>query len=255
MDIQNQRAFESRLALKGYRKASGLMAAEKPILAALEPRIRGKATLDIGVGGGRTTPFLTSLTEDYSAIDYSEGLVQQVRKKYKLNTIYRCDVQDMSRFPDSRFDFGFFSFNGLDCISHEGRLKALGEIRRILKPGGIFLFSSHNRNYLEATHGTATGKDGYTGLQALKRRVWKLLLTPRHLRLRRYEKDTAEYAIVNDSGLRYSLLLYYIGIRAQIEQLERNGFQVDGVYDGAGQPALDDDQSPWIHYLAHTVPV
>jgi hypothetical protein len=73
------------------------------------------------------------------------------------------------------------------------------------------------------------------------------------LRLRRHEWATAEYAIVHDSGLHYSLLLYYISIRAQIEQLKRNAFDVEGAYDIEGKTASDGDLSPWIHYLAHTV--
>ena len=72
---------------------------------------------------------------------------------------------------------------------------------------------------------------------------------PRHWRMRRYEVETSEYAILNDSGLRYSLLTYYITARNQIAQLESIGFFVEGVYDTQGQPAAEDDnRSPWIHY-------
>ena len=47
----------------------------------------------------------------------------------------------------------------------------------------------------------------YTKAQSLKRGVWKMLLLPRRLRLRLHETLMLEYAIVNDSGLHYSLLL------------------------------------------------
>ena len=60
---------------------------------------------------------------------------------------------------------------------------------------------------------------------------------------------TSEYAIVNDSGLRYSLLLYYISIRSQIDQLNKMEFSVEGMYDMQGYPADHGDRSPWIHYL------
>jgi ubiquinone/menaquinone biosynthesis C-methylase UbiE len=50
----------------------------------------------------------------------------------------------MPAFENETFDFVMFSFNGLDYLSHSDRLLALGEIRRVLKPAGLLLFSSHN---------------------------------------------------------------------------------------------------------------
>lgn len=246
IDAQNHQAFNSPFAIKTYTELEGLAPAEVAVLERLKPRISGKALLDIGVGAGRTTAFLLKVSRDYTAIDYSEVLVRQARKRFGLDSIYCCDVRDMSRFSDGRFDFVFFSFNGLDCISHEGRLKALGEIRRVLRPEGIFLFSSHNRANLEDLS-NASGQ--YTKAQSLKRGVWKMLLLPRRLRLRRHETLTSEYAIVNDSGLHYSLLLYYITIRSQIAQLQRLGFSLEAVCDMQGAPPDDDNRAPWIHYL------
>lgn len=249
MDTLNHTAYEGRFALKTYSDPRGLMPAESAILESLRPRIIGKTLLDIGVGGGRTTPFLLEMSRDYTAIDYSEGLVQQVKGKFGLDSVYCCDVRDMSRFPDDRFDFILFSFNGLDCIAHEGRLKALGEIRRVLKRGGVFLFSSHNRAVIDEAHRAAAGGFRYSVATSLRRKIWKVLLTPRRFRLRRHEMATSEYAIVNDSGLRYSLLLYYISIRSQIDQLKKMEFSVEGMYDMQGDPADHGDRSPWIHYL------
>jgi ubiquinone/menaquinone biosynthesis C-methylase UbiE len=249
IDAQNHRAFSSPFAVKAYTAVDGLTPGEVTILETLRSRITDKAILDIGVGAGRTTPSLLEISRDYTAIDYSEVLVHQARKRFGLDSIYCCDVRDMSRFPDRGFDFVYFSFNGLDCISHEGRLRALGEIRRVLKPQGIFLFSSHNRAHLEDPPG-ATRQ--YTRIESIKRAVWKMLLLPRHFRLRRHETATSEYAIVNDSGLRYSLLLYYITISSQVAQLEKLEFSVQHVYDMQGTPVGYDDRSPWIYYLVTT---
>jgi hypothetical protein len=77
-----------------------------------------------------------------------------------------------------------------------------------------------------------------------------MLLLPRRIRLSRYATITSEYAIVNDSGLHYSLLLYYITIRSELAQLNRLGFSIEGVYDMQGAPADINDRSPWIHYIA-----
>jgi SAM-dependent methyltransferase len=163
--------------------------------------------------------------------------------------VYCCDVRDMSRFADDSFDFILFSFNGLDYIPHEGRLKALAEIKRILSLQGIFVFSSHNRTQLEEPDRGATSRKIYSPKIALKRKIWRILLFARRLRARRYEVATDEYAIINDSGLRYSLLTYYISIRSQIDQLKQLAFVVDGIFDTEGKPAQDNDRSPWIHYV------
>ncbi len=172
-----------------------------------------------------------------------------MKLKFGLDSVYCCDVRDMSRFPDQSFDFILFSFNGLDCIAHQGRLRALAEIRRVLKHAGIFVFSSHNRSHLDEPHNAVATRVRYSLMTSFKRNIWRVLLAPRHLRLRRHEVTTSEYAIVNDGGLRYSLLLYYISVRSQIDQLKKLGFSVEGVFDTQGDPAQEDDHSPWIHYV------
>jgi SAM-dependent methyltransferase len=88
------------------------------------------------------------------------------------------------------FRFRPFFFNGIDYVSHNGRPAVLSEINRVLKPGGWFFFSSHNR--------AATYAAKREGLRELLKR---LLFLRRHLRLRRLESQTPEYAILNDSGL------------------------------------------------------
>jgi ubiquinone/menaquinone biosynthesis C-methylase UbiE len=247
VDAQNYRSFTSTLALETYTQAHGLMAAEECLLNSLQSRLTGKALLDIGVGAGRTTPALLKLSSDYTAIDYSQVLAAETSAKFNLSSVYCCDVRDMSRFPNAKYDFVFFSFNGLDYIPHQGRLQGLHEIYRVLKPGGTFLFSSHNRAYLMDPN---RAERQYSRAQWVKRTIWRIALYPRHLRLRRHEIIEKEYAIVNDSGLRYSLYHYYIDIPNQIAQLEKAGFIVENAYDMQGAPAAHNSHAAWIHYLA-----
>ena len=110
---------------------------------------RGMAILDLGVGGGRTTPYLSSIAGDYVGADYSEGMVAVCRKRFPNLEFRHCDATDMRQFTDDEFDAVVFSFNGIDYIrSDEARARCLSETARVLRPGGIFIVSSHNARAL-----------------------------------------------------------------------------------------------------------
>jgi SAM-dependent methyltransferase len=128
-------------------------------------------------------------------------------------------------------------------------LKVLKEVYRVLKNSGIFMFSSHNRDYRHF------GKPYWlTELQLDPAFVKNLLsyffFLPRHLRMKKKEIYDDEYAVVNDSDHRYSLLIYYISIAKQIQQLEKTGFSHIEAYDAQGALVKTDTESFWIHYLA-----
>jgi hypothetical protein len=96
-----------------------------------------------------------------------------------------------------------FSFNGLDYIAHERHLQALAEIKRVLRPQGLFLFCSHNRNPLSQPRTASARNRQLSVTRSCMRFFRRVLLRPRHWRVRRHEVATAEYAIVNDSGLNF----------------------------------------------------
>jgi len=105
----------------------------------------GMAILDLGVGGGRTTPYLSSIASRYVGLDYASEMISACRKKFPHLEFDVGDAVDLSRFTSSSFDGVIMAFNGMDyVIPDESRFRALSEIHRVLKPEGILIFSSHN---------------------------------------------------------------------------------------------------------------
>jgi ubiquinone/menaquinone biosynthesis C-methylase UbiE len=251
LDKINYNTWNRPKTVKSYSRKDSLQKPEEVIFEKLGKDIIGKKLLDIGVGTGRTVPYLTQFSEDYLGVDYSPAMVQECKTRYPEKSFICLDARDMSLFQNETFDFILFSYNGIDCVSHPDRIKIFQEIFRVLKTNGYFVFSSHNRDvkYSEKNHNI--------------QRPW--IANPikwigiflrygegvyRHLKNKRYEIHEEEYAIINDSGVNYALLIYYISPKAQIKQLRTIGFnKTIQVFNLKGEEIDRDDQSPWLHYL------
>jgi SAM-dependent methyltransferase len=105
----------------------------------------GMAILDLGVGGGRTTSYLSSFARRYVGADYATGMIHACQKKFPNLEFKNVSAADLSIFAASSFDAVVMAFNGMDSVvPDESRYRALSEIRRVLKPNGVLIFSSHN---------------------------------------------------------------------------------------------------------------
>lgn len=249
-DAVNQKTYAKVIVVDYYDGLNELFPAEKVLLEKLSAKIKNSKILDVGVGGGRTTKYLLPLTSDYTGVDYVPQFVERVKTKYESGNFLVGDARQLIEFCDETFDFVLFSYNGIDYVSHEDRLKALREICRVLKTGGTFMFSSHNRDYRHF-------KKPYWLIEPRFNAAFvKNLLAygfffPRHLRMKKHEVSGDGYAIINDSDHRFSLLHYYIGIQKQIEQLEKIGFSDIEAYNAQGERIITDTKSHWIYYLAN----
>ncbi len=109
----------------------------------------GSAILDLGVGAGRTTPHLRALAGRYVGLDFAGAMIDRCRQKFPGVAFVQGDAADLSAFEAGSFDAVIFSFNGLGCLpGDEAREACLREVRRVLSPGGVFLFSLHNPAHL-----------------------------------------------------------------------------------------------------------
>ena len=253
---EHNRHMFSRKNVVGSYTVDGLLPAEEHLFALHRDKIAGKRVLDIGVGGGRTTAALLELSADYVAVDYSEGCVEVVKQRFGLDRVYCADARDMAIVASEAFDFAFFSFNGIDYVDHDGRARILREVHRVLAPGGVFLFSSHNRD----AHGAGLlpwQRRWSPSLGFAKACARAVLFTPRRRRAAEREIRMPDYALLNDEAHNYALVTYYIGRHAQVHQLEAAGFRDVTAYDEGGaeltgaEMTESEAASRWLYYSAH----
>ncbi len=130
-----------------YEQAEGLMPPERYLFGKYAKP--GLDILDIGVGGGRTTPFLAKDARSYLGIDYAEAMVEACKRRFPTQAFAWGDATDLRDIADGSFDFTVFSFNGIDSMpTNEGRIAALREMRRVTRPDGFIMISSHNARQL-----------------------------------------------------------------------------------------------------------
>jgi SAM-dependent methyltransferase len=103
--------------------------------------------LDLGVGAGRTTGFFAPFARQYIGIDLAPRMITTCRERF--GTLRGCDFRvgdaaDLDDLADASCDIVLFSFNGIDCLDPDRRVVCLRSARRLLRAGGIFLFSAHN---------------------------------------------------------------------------------------------------------------
>ena len=110
------------------------------------PRASG-AVFEIGCGGGINQRFYdTARVTSYAGIDPSPKLLDYARSAAQAkgwSADIRQGVGEAIPFPDASFDTAVCTYT---LCSVEDPDQVLGELRRILKPGGRLLFLEHGRS-------------------------------------------------------------------------------------------------------------
>lgn len=102
----------------------------------------GPEVLEVGPGPGQTTDLLRVRTKHLTALELDAGLAQQLSSRLRGTNVevVTGDATAMP-FPEGRFT-GVVSFTMLHHIpSTELQDKLLREVRRVLRPGGVFVGS------------------------------------------------------------------------------------------------------------------
>jgi ubiquinone/menaquinone biosynthesis C-methylase UbiE len=232
--------YEREDVARIYGRRQDLFPAEKTLFEVHRERVAGRRVLDLGCGGGRTTPWLHALAAEYIGVDYSAKMIEICRARYPEVAFEQGDATNLTSFGDASFDFVLFSYNGIDTMSHAPRLQVLAEVRRVLRADGWFVFSSHNIDYRDIV--VAFDPSAPLTPEGL-RRNFKYLRS--YLRVRRYQIRTATYAVLSDPRAGRRQLTYYISKPNQIAQLRAAGFvdteilSWDGRWVTADEPDRD----------------
>lgn len=111
---------------------------ESLMLRRFKPALAGRRVLDAGCGAGSLTEKLVRDGYDVTAVDGSEAFVREVERRMPPGasaTVFQADLTDLP-LPSGHFD-------GVACgevLEHlEDDAGALGEICRVLRPGGVVL--------------------------------------------------------------------------------------------------------------------
>ena len=123
--------------------------------------------LELGGGQGRDTVFFAQNGFEVHVLDYTESAVEAIEQKAHVSgvarsiTAMRHDVRNRLPFDDETFDA---------CYSHMLFCMALttseleflsSEVRRVLKPGGLCVYTVRNTKDPHYRKGTHRGEDMY----------------------------------------------------------------------------------------------
>ncbi len=246
MTIDHKILYNSESISRDYAARDYLEPAERAVIEVLGPNLPGMEMLDMGVGGGRTTKYFAPRVHNYTGADYAPAMVNACIEKYGDDYFFiTCDARDMEELSNNSFDFVLFSFNGMDSFSHEDRISALKEIKRVLRPDGYFCFSSHNLNWnglsdlfnLKPGKGVEPDHRSDTGLKDFKKhlgrgfrsayKVMRLSILNRSFRMKDYigKLRKSERGHIYDNSLNGKAKVYYITKDEQTRQLKAAGYK------------------------------
>ncbi len=246
------RAYDNRVLIPG----------EVRLLVRYSSYLSGRV-LDLGCGAGRVLYYLVMLGADAHGLDLSVAMVEHCRRTIPEATVVQGDLATLTEHVEGRFRMVLAPNNLLDVFNDAERRHVLGQIREILDPDGVLIFSSHDLAHLENPH---QGGNGHQ--RAMLRKLLtssphdiarsasgQLISVRNHRRLGPLQERHDDYAIVNDASLNYSLLHYYIRRDDQEKQLNELGFELLECIDteGAVVPPGASGPTDYLHYVARPI--
>jgi len=140
------------------------------IAAALFKKEGVARILELGAGQGRDTVFFARQGFDLTALDYSAAGLRTIEEKARLQgllssiSLMRHDLRQALPFADGTFDACYSHM--LFCMAFTTAELAFisGEARRVLKPGGLHVYTVRHTGDAHYGIGIHHGEDRWSGL-------------------------------------------------------------------------------------------
>lgn len=260
METINRRTWSDSSSLRLYGRSSGFSdAGEQAALEAIEPEIRGGDILDIGVGGGRTAAFLAPLAGRYVGVDYTPKMISLAGERFPGLSFIEADARDLSAFAPASFDLVVFSCNGIDAVDHESRARILEQCARVLREGGLLLYSTFNRDgpgFRDRRNNrkiVVSANPLQFGYSLAKYAVGGVLGWARIIERRGLECADAEHSILLHKAHDFGILVHAISLWAIPGEIARAGFDEEAVIfgsSGARVTAGANEDEEYVHVIA-----
>ncbi len=134
-ELERVREGYDRWAAVYAEDGNPLTSLEEPRIKAAAGEVRGSAVLDLGCGTGRHTAWLAAAGAAVTALDFSEGMLREARRKTEGHAIHFVthDLRHRLPFADDAFDV---VVSGL-VLEHVRDLRAFfREVHRVTRSGG-----------------------------------------------------------------------------------------------------------------------
>lgn len=188
---------------------------------------RGESVLDLACGMGRTTLLLYEKGIVVRGVDSSASMIKTAKCRMPYLDL-QIGSYDHIEEPDNSYSHVLISFNGIDyAFPVSQRLKALEECKRVLKPGGTFIYSSHNLKSMQ-----------WFSPYYENRLRWKLRNVFNAFKSWAYIKEDGVYA-------------FYAHPRIVLEQTKKLGLRLVEMrwFSFYGLKSVDRYFSPYIYYV------
>ena len=125
------------------------------------------SVLELGAGQGRDTLYLARQGRHVTALDYAAGTVDTLSAKAQaagladMVSVARHDVREPLPLPDASIDASYSHMLFSMALTTSELERLAGELRRVLRPGGLVVYTARTTADAHYGAGTPRGDDMY----------------------------------------------------------------------------------------------